>query len=89
MSEWRPIADYEGFYEVSDVGEVRRIGAGRGARLKTLKPRDRSGKYLTVNLCRNGTPRDFYIHELVATAFYGGRPPLHEVNHKYQCFGVK
>ena len=29
MTEWRAVLDYEGLYEVSDVGEVRRVARGK------------------------------------------------------------
>jgi len=80
--EWRPIAGYESFYEVSNAGEIRRVREGRGARLKVLKNKDRGVGYYTVSLCRDGIAHDFYIHELVAKAFIGSRPDGHEVNHK-------
>ena len=30
MTEWRPVVGYEGLYEVSDRGQVRRVAPGWG-----------------------------------------------------------
>jgi len=32
LEEWRPVVDYEGWYEVSSLGRIRRVRAGQGAR---------------------------------------------------------
>ena len=38
--------------------------------------------YLLVNLYRDGKPRNFLVHRLVAMAFLGGIPRGMQVNHK-------
>lgn len=88
MSEeaWRAIPGYEGFYEVSDHGRVRRIAAhprGRpdiAGRLVKVT-RDARG-YGHVSLSMLGKVRSFRLSHLVAAAFIGPRPPGHEINHK-------
>jgi hypothetical protein len=30
---WKPVEDFEGIYEVSNLGRVRRIGKAKGAKL--------------------------------------------------------
>ena len=82
IQEWRPIPGYEGFYEVSSWGNVRRIKAGRGTRpgtedgrvLKTPPGRSKSGIYKHVELCIPGIRRTSCVHVLVALAFLGPRP---------------
>ena len=61
---WKPIVNYESFYEVSNLGNVRRIGKD------FLKPSNNRG-YLKVTLSSHGKPRDFSVHRLVANAFLG------------------
>ena len=82
MTEWKPVKDYEGYYEVSSEGQVRRIKGGKGTRLGTcLKPKTSSNGYLEVCLARG--PKDHKmkrVHRLVAEAFLGDSD-LH-VNHK-------
>lgn len=85
MSErWRPIVGYEGVYEISDFGRVRRCSGGQGAivgRVLTCK-RGTAG-YLHVDLSIGDQKTRFLIHRLVATAFIGPRPSdSHEVNHR-------
>lgn len=82
--EWKPVVGYEGFYEVSSLGNVRSVITKWGnPRRRPLKPRRHTGGYMRVNLCRNNTGAvDFYIHDLVLTAFVGPCPDGHERNHK-------
>ena len=75
IEEFRDIPGYEGMYEVSNLGRVRRNG-------KILKPgKDRYG-YLHVDLYKNGTKRTFTIHRLVAFAFLSNPNKYPEVNHR-------
>lgn len=82
MEIWRDIAGYEGTYQVSDQGRVRRLAGTpycKEERTLTSKPGHR---YARVVLALNGKHRTFYVHHLVANAFLGGRPDGWEVNHK-------
>jgi hypothetical protein len=87
---WRPVVGYEGLYEVSDHGRVRRVAAGGGARVGRIlrfgmsahPGEDASKGYRTVVLYQSGKPRRFKVHLLVAGAFLGTRPAGHECNHK-------
>ena len=66
---WKPIKDYEGLYEVSNLGRVKSLnykGTGKG---KILKNIECSNGYLTVSLTKNGKQKVFYIHRLVAVTF--------------------
>lgn len=80
--EWRPIESYADVYEVSNLGEVRRVGKGRGAVPGLLlKPWVGSDGYLMVILRNDGDDSKRPVHQLVAHAFLGPRPRLHHVNH--------
>ncbi len=82
---WRPVVGYEGCYEVSDHGGVKRVKRGPATWPgRILRPaRDRKG-YLYVALCQgdNSTKRRFPVHRLVLAAFVGPCPPGLQVNHK-------
>lgn len=82
MTTWRPIVGYEGRYEVSDAGEVRRVSGGCGARPGRILAthRDRYG-YERVHLSRDCDGQDFKVHILVAAAFIGPRPESFDINH--------
>lgn len=87
---WRDIEGYEGYYQVSDKGEVmcveRTIRKKNGV-IQTRKARlarvskDKNG-YLVVKLSKNGKSKYHGIHRLVAKAFVKGYSPEKEVNHK-------
>lgn len=84
MEIWKPIKNYEGIYEVSNLGRVRRIRPFPGATFKgrILKPCRANNEYHVVNLCDNCKQKVFLIHRLVAAAFVGQCPEGKEVNHK-------
>lgn len=73
--EFRDIPGYEGVYEVSNLGRVRRNG-------KILKPGKNRYGYLYLNLSKNGTRRNATIHRLVAQSFIPNPQNLPEINHK-------
>lgn len=83
--EWRQISGYEGWYEVSNLGRVRRIRPGRGAtagRILKQKAPNRTNDYKRVQLCRHDVKRTHGVHCLVAEAFHGRRPRGKFPNHK-------
>ena len=80
---WLPVIGYEGWYEVSDLGRVKRVSAGQGAIAGRILSSCGDGRgYLFVGLSINGTRRHYRVHRLVAVAFLGTCPEGKEVNHK-------
>jgi hypothetical protein len=78
--EWKEI--FEGNYEVSSTGIVRRKTKGRGTYPgKVLKLVYMGMGYFVVNPVRNGKNVYSYVHVLVANAFLGTCPEGLEVNH--------
>lgn len=77
--EWRAVPDWEGLYEVSNLGRVRSIDRvnHRGARMKgkVLKHATKTGGHRYVRLTRNATMHSYFVHRLVLSAFSGPRPP--------------
>lgn len=82
MEQWLPVVGYEGHYEVSDLGRVRRVErTGNRPAGYVLRPRV-SGAYPTVTLSVNSHQRVVKVHRLVAEAFLGPSPGVgYEVCH--------
>jgi NUMOD4 motif/HNH endonuclease len=84
QESWRPVVGYEGLYEVSDHGQVRRVAPARAATVGyILKPNTDHNGYPRVRLApAPGQHRLIRVHRLVALAFIGPPPQAHLVNHK-------
>lgn len=89
--KWLPVVGYEGSYEVSNTGEVRtatnkvtytKHHGVRRWKQRTLKPRTCKGRDFRVNLWRDGEPKTFLIHRLVALAFLPKVEGKNSINHK-------
>jgi|SRR5882762_531005 len=86
MEEWRSVVGYEGLYDVSSYGRVRRLVERHNVYCKPLgipefmktKPR---AKYVGIDLSRDGKKWCTYVHVLVTMAFHGPRPAEHQVAH--------
>lgn len=83
--KWLPAKGFEGRYEVSDQGRMRRIknlGSGRFAKGYILNPKPNSRGYLRTTLYVDGKRHNIAIHLIVLKTFVGPRPPGHVTNHK-------
>ena len=85
---WKDIVGYEGLYQVSNLGNVKRLkgykGRGKGYIVEEhlIKPSISSNGYQNVVLCKNGKTKTFTMHRLVAIAFLYNSDNLPQVNHK-------
>ena len=81
--QWKDVVGYEGLYQVSDMGVVKRIAIGQGSVSgRILKHRKRGEyKHLGVVLYKNKKPKAFLIHRLVLVAFRGLCPNGMEARH--------
>lgn len=78
---WRDIKDYEGLYQVSNWGRVKSLNYHRTGREELIQPVIVKC-YLQVCLYKDGKPKRFLIHRLVASAFLENPENLPQVNHK-------
>ena len=83
---WKPVACYEGLYEVSNLGRVKSLGRidrfYRRWKSCILKPHTVGKNYLAVSLSNGGKVRSIRIHRLVAEAFIPNPSNKPQVNHK-------
>lgn len=88
--EWRPVVGYEGYYEVSSLGNVRSLPrylvSKNGSRHwhlsgKIIKAWRQKSGHLVVSLHKNLESARYYVHHLVLEAFVGPRPPGQEGCH--------
>lgn len=87
--EWRPVPDWEGIYEVSNLGRVRSMARvvigrdGRKMRYRTtlLTPSIDKAGYPRINLYRNKSVRRYGVHRLVLSTFVGPCPEGMEALH--------
>lgn len=83
---WRDIKGYEGFYKVSNKGNVHSVAriSSQGKRCGglTLKPQYDKDGYLHVGLHKNGVMKTKKIHRLVTEAFIPNPSKYLEINHK-------
>ena len=68
---WKDIVDYEGLYQVSNMGRVKSLydGGHKIFREKILKSGKSGNGYLSVKLCKDGKRKRYYIHRLVLSTF--------------------
>ena len=89
MEIWKDIKGYEGWYKVSNLGNVRSLdraitysnGRKHFEKGKMLKPTLKSNGYYYVSLSRNCKTPKYDIHKLVAIAFLENPNNYKCVNH--------
>lgn len=87
---WKPIKGYEGYYEISNYGNVK--GVDRYIKNKwgtltlwkgrLLKLKIDDDGYNRVGLYKNGKYSNYGVHRLVAEAFIPNQNNLPQINHK-------
>lgn len=77
--EWKPVEGFEGIYDVSSEGRVKRVKNGAN---NILKPFKNKKGYLGVDLHDCGRRLSAKIHRLVAIAFIPNPMGYLEINHK-------
>jgi hypothetical protein len=74
---WKTIPTYPN-YEISDLGEVRRVGK---AKLLKLTTKQGTHPYQRAHLCINGKSKTCVVHRLVLETFVGPCPESHQCLH--------
>lgn len=74
---FKDIPGYEGIYEVSNLGRIKRVSSQR-----IIKLRINTNGYYQVGIYKNGKRKYYEIQRLVALAFLSNNLGLPCVNHK-------
>lgn len=85
--EWRDIEGYEGMYQVSNLGRIKRLPLGkqwpcRQTHNNIRKYKKSNSGYFVVNLSKQNKVKFHFVHRLVATAFIPNTENLPQINHK-------
>lgn len=83
---WRDISGYEGVYQISNLGRVKRLPLGkqwpyRRTHNNIRKPKITKRGYLSVNLSKGNKVKFYLIHRLVAEAFIPNPNNYPLINH--------
>lgn len=87
---WRDILNYEGLYQVSNLGRIKSIPhlikANKDGGIRVTEEHMKTTYvgwhgYIWVALCKNEKSKTYSVHRLVATAFIENKNGLPAVNH--------
>lgn len=95
QEEWKDVAGYEGLYQVSSFGQVKRVQRyynqlnGLTGNMNTkllselvMKQFEDEDGYLRIQLIKDGVRKKHFVHRLVALNFIPNPENKPEVNHK-------
>ena len=66
---WKDVPEYEGIYQVSNLGNVRSLNYNNNKMTKEIAKKKHKSGYFTVVLCKNAEKKNKSVHRLVALAF--------------------
>lgn len=79
---WKDIANFEGFYKISNTGKVKSLARNGTVNYdKILSPGKNKDGYLRVVLNKNGNKRYVTVHRLVAETFLDNQNDYPQIDH--------
>lgn len=82
---WKDIKEFEGLYQVSNLGRVKTLNNKKSRKEKIRKIHNDQRGYLIVYLSKNGNGKFYKVHRLVAQTFIENPLNKPQVNHKDEC----
>lgn len=79
---WKDIPNYEGLYQISNLGRVKSLPRKWSPKETILKAEGKSEEYLHVSLWKNRVSYHLYIHKCVAQLFVPNPNNYTYINHK-------
>lgn len=80
---WKPVIGYEGWYEISNLGRIKRVMVGRSTRInRILKSSINKKGYAYVKLFKHKVGRCVKVNRLVASVFLRNPNNKKLVHHK-------
>lgn len=79
--QWAQVLDYEGYYEASDLGRVRRIRSREGKPVEKYLRAGSRRDYANYTLCLEAVTKTFSAHRLIWEAFNGAISSGLQINH--------
>lgn len=78
---WKPVKEFEGLYEVSNLGNVRSLNYHNWGVIHNLTPVESKDGYLRVCLSKDAKQFNKSVHQMVAQAFLDNPNEFSQVNH--------
>ena len=79
---WKDVQGYEGLYQVSNLGRVRKLNyRNKPGNIKALVPKTNNSGRLWFDLWKDGKNKPMLAHRLVAMMFIPNPDNLPEINH--------
>lgn len=76
---WKDIPNYEGHYQISNLGRVKSL---KNNQIRILKPTKNNQGYFKITLSLNGKLKNFNLHRLISLLFVENPNNYLQINHK-------
>ena len=85
MEIWKDIPEYEGLYQISNLGNVKSLyrlaNNNHIIKERILKPQENYNGYFIVNLYKNNKMQARFVHRLVGKVFINNPNNYNYINH--------
>lgn len=78
---WKDVPGYKGRYQVSNFGRVKSLNYMRTGKEKIITLGSDGKGHLYATLCKEGIPKNIFVHTLMYKAFIGNIPCGFHIHH--------